>query len=149
MHTCYILQIIYEFHLFPSQQIFQFILFYSFYFFFDNRSQYIILYRNKNKPKKRLKKLIITIIGFAEISYFIIKFLSTILILKSTIINQSQLSIITTILAWVLYIIIANFMTGRQTLVNDNILIPFLNTQLLLVVLLESNQYAHQNFHFN
>ena len=93
----------------------------------------------KINQKKRLKKLIITIIGFAEISYFIIKFLSTILILKSTIINQSQLSIITTILAWVLYIIIANFMTGRQTLVNDNILIPFLNTQLLLVVLLESN----------
>src|ERR687897_940424 len=50
------------------------ILFIIFYFF-DNRSQYINSYRIKNKQKLKqdLKKLI-TVIGFAEISYLTMKF---------------------------------------------------------------------------
>ena len=58
------------------------ILFIIFYFF-DNRSQYINSYgiKNKQKLKQDLKKLI-TVIGFAEISYLSTKFFSTFIIFE-------------------------------------------------------------------
>jgi hypothetical protein len=79
MHTCYILQIIYEFHLFPLYQIFQFIIFYSFYFIFltidPNISFYIGI--KINKKLKKIKETYYYDNWFAEISYLITKFLST------------------------------------------------------------------------
>src|ERR671921_2638580 len=92
-----------------------FILFY----FFDNRSQYINSYgiKNKQKIKQNLKKLI-TVIGFAEISYITTKFFSTFIIFELFLENPSLISIITTLLAWMLYITIANIMAENQKLFN-------------------------------
>lgn len=92
------------------------ILFIIFYFF-DNRSQYINSYgiKNKQKLKQDLKKLI-TVIGFAEISYLTMKFFSTFIIFELFLENPSLISVITTLLAWILYITIANIMARNQKL---------------------------------
>ena len=92
------------------------ILFIIFYFF-DNRSQYVNSYgiKNKQKLKQDLKKLI-TVIGFAEISYLTTKFFSTFIIFELFLENPSLISVITTLLAWILYITIANIMARNQKL---------------------------------
>ena len=92
------------------------ILFIIFYFF-DNRSQYINSYgiKNKQKLKQDLKKLI-TVIGFSEISYLTMKFFSTFIIFELFLENPSLISVITTLLAWILYITIANIMARNQKL---------------------------------
>lgn len=94
---------------------FSFITFY----FIDNKSKYVNQdgSKNKQKIKQDLKKLL-TIIGLAEISYLITKFLSTFIIFESLSfsIDPSLISIITTILAWVFYIVIANIMARKQKL---------------------------------
>ncbi len=87
------------------------------FYFFDNRSQYINSYgiKNKQKLKQDLKKLI-TVIGFAEISYLTTKFFSTFIIFELFLENPSLISVITTLLAWILYITIANIMAKNQKL---------------------------------
>ncbi len=88
-------------------------------YFIDNKSKYVNQdgSKNKQKIKQDLKKLL-TIIGLAEISYLITKFLSTFIIFESFSfsIDPSLISIITTILAWVFYIVIANIMARKQKL---------------------------------
>ena len=85
----------------------------------DNRSKYVNPDGNKNnqKIKQDLKKLI-TIIGLAEISYLATKFLLTFIIFQSLSIDPSLISIITTVLAWIFYIIIANIMARKQKLLS-------------------------------
>lgn len=86
-------------------------------YFVDNKSSYINLDGSKNyqKIKQDLKRLI-TIIGLAEISYLVTKFLSTYVIFELISNDSSLISIITTMLAWIFYIIIANIMARRQKL---------------------------------
>jgi len=86
-------------------------------YFVDKRSKYVNPDGSKNnqKIKQDLKKLI-TIIGLAEISYLVTKFLSTYVIFESFSIDPSLISIITTVIAWILYIIIANIMARKQKL---------------------------------
>ena len=86
-------------------------------YFIDNRFKYINTDGTKNtqKFKQDLKKLI-TIIGLAEISYLATKFLSTYVIFESFSIDPSLISIITTVIAWIFYIIIANIMAKKQKL---------------------------------
>jgi hypothetical protein len=87
-------------------------------YFIDNRSKYVNPEdgnKNKQKIKQDLKKLI-TVIGFAEISYLATKFISTYVIFESFSIDPSLISIITTMLAWIFYIIIANIMARKQKL---------------------------------
>ena len=86
----------------------------------DNRSKYVNHEdgnMNSQKIKQDLKKLI-TIIGFAEISYLGTKFLSTFISFQSLSINPSLISIITTALAWIFYLIIANIMARKQKLLS-------------------------------
>ena len=61
---------------------------------------------------------IITVIGFAEISYLFAKFLSTYLIFEFVILDHFIISIITTLLAWTFYVIIANIMARKEKLFN-------------------------------
>ena len=86
-------------------------------YFVDNKSRYINSDGSKNyqKIKRDLKKLI-TIIGLAEISYLVTKFLLTYVIFELISIDPSLISIVTTMLAWIFYIIIANVMARRQKL---------------------------------
>ena len=85
----------------------------------DNKSKYVNPDGNKNnqKIKQDLKKLI-TIIGLAEISYLATKFLLTFIIFQSLSIDPSLISIITTVLAWIFYIVIANIMARKQKLLS-------------------------------
>ena len=85
----------------------------------DNRSKYVNPDGSKNnqKIKQDLKKLI-TIIGLAEISYIATKFLLTFIIFQSLSIDPSLISIITTVLAWIFYIIISNIMARKQKLLS-------------------------------
>jgi hypothetical protein len=84
-------------------------------YFIDNRFKYVKTDGTKNtqKIKQDLKKLI-TIIGLAEISYLSTKFLSTYVIFESFSIDPSLISIITTVIAWIFYITIANIMARKQ-----------------------------------
>ena len=86
-------------------------------YFIDNRFKYVNTDGTKNtqKIKQDLKKLI-TIIGLAEISYLATKFLSTYVIFGSFSIDPSLISIITTVIAWIFYITIANIMARKQKL---------------------------------
>ena len=86
-------------------------------YFLDNRIKYTNYdgSMNKRRIKQDLKKLL-TVIGFAEISYITTKFLSTFTIFELFVVNPSLVSISTTILAWILYIAIANIMAKNQKL---------------------------------
>lgn len=88
-----------------------------FLYFFDNRSEYINLNESKNRQriKQDLKKLI-TVIGFAEISYLTTKFFSTFIIFELFLENPALISAITTLLAWMFYITIANITAKKQQL---------------------------------
>jgi hypothetical protein len=86
-------------------------------YFLDNRIKYTNYdgSMNKQRIKQDLKKLLI-VIGFAEISYLTTKFLSTFTIFELFVVNPSLVSISTTILAWILYIAIANIVAKNQKL---------------------------------
>jgi hypothetical protein len=86
-------------------------------YFLDNRIKYTNYdgSMNKQRIKQDLKKLL-TVIGFAEISYLTTKFLSTFTIFELFVVNPSLVSISTTILAWILYIAIANIVAKNQKL---------------------------------
>jgi hypothetical protein len=86
-------------------------------YFLDNKIKYINsgAGMNKQKIKQDLKKLL-TVIGLAEISYITTKFLSTFIIFELILVNPSLISISTTILSWILYIVIANIMAKNQKL---------------------------------
>ncbi len=86
-------------------------------YFLDNRIKYTNYdgSMNKQRIKQDLKKLL-TVIGFAEISYITTKFLSTFTIFELFVVNPSLVSISTTILAWILYIAIANIVAKNQKL---------------------------------
>ena len=86
-------------------------------YFLDNRIKYTNYdgSMNKQRIKQDLKKLL-TVIGFAEISYITTKFLSTFTIFELFVLNPSLVSISTTMLAWILYIAIANIIAKNQKL---------------------------------
>ena len=86
-------------------------------YFIDNNSKYKNEDGSKNRRKIRedIVKLI-TVIGFAEISYLATKFLSTYLIFESIVIDPSLISVITTVIAWLFYATIANIMAKKKEL---------------------------------
>jgi len=88
-------------------------------YFIDNTSRSQNFDRRKNIQKLRYSLgKIITVIGFAEISYLFAKFLSTYLIFEFVILDAFIISIITTLFAWIFYVIIANIMARRKKLFN-------------------------------
>ena len=88
-------------------------------YFIDNTSRSQNFDRRKNIQKLRYSLgKIITVIGFAEISYLFAKFLSTYLIFEFVILDAFIISIITTLFAWIFYVIIANIMARNEKLFN-------------------------------
>ena len=71
-----------------------------------------------NKKLNKIWKKLITVIGFAEISYLTMKFFST-FIIEIFLKNPSLISVITTLLAWIVYITIANIMAKSQKLFSQ------------------------------
>ena len=89
-------------------------------FFVDNRKRHVDAggKRNKQKIKEDGKKLI-TALGVSEFGYFTTKFLSTYIMFAYTLLRGSQISIITTILAWLNYLTSSNILIKKQHFFND------------------------------
>lgn len=84
-------------------------------FFVDNRKRYVNSdgSRNKQRIVEDGRKLV-TALGLAEAGYLITKFLSTYVIFTAIFIEASLVSILTTLLAWIIYITCANLMMKKQ-----------------------------------
>lgn len=86
-----------------------------FLFFVDNRKRYFDTGGKVNKQKiKEDGKKLITALGISEFGYLTTKFLSTYMMFSYTLLGSSQISIITTTLAWLTYLTSANILIKRQ-----------------------------------
>ena len=84
-------------------------------------SLFIMLFYLDNKSKKNIKKdslKLITTLGVSEIGYLITKFTFTYLSFISNTWPSFEISIITTLLGWLVYIITSNIMIKRTNLFN-------------------------------
>jgi hypothetical protein len=83
-------------------------------FFIDYRKKYFNAVNSevKQKFKKDILKLLTTL-GLSEIGYLSAKFLSIYYIFATLNIDSSQISILSTIIAWIVYIIIANLLIKK------------------------------------
>ena len=89
-------------------------------FFVDNRKRYVGAGGKMNKQKiKEDGKKLITALGISEFGYLATKFLSTYIMFAYTPLGGSQISIITTILAWVTYLTSANILIKKQHFFNN------------------------------
>ncbi len=87
-------------------------------FYIDNRKKYIDTVtgkRDSNRFKQDAKK-IVTALGVSEVVYMIGKFTSIYLLLQSNVAPPYQVAMLTTLLAWVFYIVTANLMIKAQKL---------------------------------
>src|SRR5918999_2010046 len=87
-------------------------------FYIDNRKKYIDTVtgmRDSNRFKQDAKK-IVTALGVSEVIYMIGKFTSIYLLLQSNIAPPYQIAMLTTLLAWVFYIVTVNLMVKAQKL---------------------------------
>ena len=90
-------------------------------FLIDNRNKYIDAATAKNDSarfKSDIKK-IVTALGISEVIYTIVKFTSIYVLLQSNVASPYQIAVLTTLLAWVFYIITANVMIRWQKLFNN------------------------------
>ena len=81
----------------------------------------VLLYRDNIIKKERLRQdsmKFLTTLGLSEISYLITKFTTIYVFFQFIQIESAQISIITTLLAWVLYIITSNIMVKRTKILS-------------------------------
>lgn len=81
----------------------------------------VLLYRDNIIKKERLRQdsmKFLTTLGLSEISYLITKFTTIYMFFQFIQIESAQISIITTLLAWVLYIITSNIMVKRTKILS-------------------------------
>jgi hypothetical protein len=87
-------------------------------FYIDNRKKYIDIVTGK-RDSSRFKhdaKRIVTALGVSELVYIITKFISIYLLLQTMAASPYQVAMLTTLMAWVFYIITANLMVRVQKL---------------------------------
>jgi hypothetical protein len=87
-------------------------------FYIDNRKKYIDVVTGK-RDSSRLKhdaRKIVTALGVSELVYIITKFISIYLLLQTMAASPYQVAMLTTLMAWVFYIITANLMVRAQKL---------------------------------
>ncbi|MDQ4102129.1 MAG: hypothetical protein M3115_08100 [Thermoproteota archaeon] len=87
-------------------------------FYIDNRKKYIDVITGKRDSIRFRKdaKKIVTALGVSEVVYIIAKFTSIYLLLQANIAPPYQIAMLTTLLAWVFYIVTANLMIRAQKL---------------------------------
>jgi hypothetical protein len=87
-------------------------------FLIDNKSKYIDSTTGKKDSTRFRKdvKKIITALGVSELVYMVVKFTSIYILLQSNIAPPYQIAMISTLLAWIVYIITANAMVRWQKL---------------------------------
>ena len=87
-------------------------------FLVDNRNNYVDAATGK-KDSVRFRsdiKKIVTALGVSEVVYIIVKFTSIYVLLQVSIAPPYQVAMLTTLLAWIFYIITANVMIRWQKL---------------------------------
>ncbi len=87
-------------------------------FLVDNRNKYVDTATGK-KDSVRFRsdiKKIVTALGVSEVVYIIVKFTSIYMLLQVSIAPPYQVAMLTTLLAWIFYIIAANVMIRWQKL---------------------------------
>lgn len=85
---------------------------------YDNRKKYFDIDTGK-RDSTRLKqdaRKILTALGVSEVVYVISKFVSIYLLLQTSAAPPYQVAMLTTLVAWVFYIITANLMIRAQKL---------------------------------
>ena len=87
-------------------------------FYTDNRKKYIYIVSGKRDSTrlKRDARKIVTALGVSEVVYMISKFVSIYLLLQANAAPPYQVAMLTTLMAWVFYIITANLMVRAQKL---------------------------------
>jgi len=87
-------------------------------FYVDNRKKYIDATTGKRDSSRFRQdaKKIVTALGVSEVVYIIAKFTSIYLLLQANIAPPYQIAMLTTLLAWVFYIVTANLMIRAQKL---------------------------------
>ena len=88
-------------------------------FYIDNRRKKYIDVVTGKRDSSRLKhdaRKIVTALGVSELVYIITKFISIYLLLQTMAASPYQVAMLTTLVAWVFYIITANLMVRAQKL---------------------------------
>lgn len=83
-------------------------------FYFGNKDRYER--EDGTKASQKLKHdsfKLVTTLGLSEISYLSTKFVSTYIFFTYAIVSSYQISVTTTALAWIIYLMIANFMIKK------------------------------------
>ena len=81
----------------------------------------VLLYKDNIIKKERLRQdsvKFLTTLGIAEIIYLVTKFTTTYLFFQFIQLDSSQISIATTIIGWVLYIIASNILAKRTKIID-------------------------------
>jgi uncharacterized BrkB/YihY/UPF0761 family membrane protein len=92
-------------------------------FLIDNRNKYRNTAAKTKENSARLKsdiKKLITALGVSEAVYIFVKFTSIYIVLQSHTTYPYQAAILTTLLAWIFYIITANAMVKYQKMFKHN-----------------------------
>ncbi len=90
-------------------------------FIIFNSTFLVLLYKDNIIKKERLRQDLakfLTTLGLAEIVYLVTKFTTTYLSFQFIHLNSSQISIATTIIGWVLYIIASNILAKRTKIID-------------------------------
>ncbi len=116
-------------------------------YFLDNRHKHVNAdgSRSKHKIKDDAKKLI-TALGISELRYLSTKFFSTYIVFALINLNPFQISITTTVLSWVVYIITANLVVKRQHFFEQHVLFCHFMAGLNSVGVLAPDASLHLDF---
>ena len=83
-------------------------------FYLENKQRYLKSDGTRDKQQLRQDSIkLVTTLGLSEIVYLFTKFVSTYLFFEFTQINSSMISIITTVIGWILYATTANIMIKK------------------------------------
>lgn len=83
-------------------------------FYFGNKDRYVREDRTKDGQSLKQDSIkLVTTLGLSEIAYLSTKFVSTYIFFTYEIAISSQISIITTALAWIMYLVVANLMIKK------------------------------------
>ena len=81
----------------------------------------VLLYKDNIIRKERLRQdsvKFLTTLGLSEITYLVTKFTTTYLFFQFIELDSAQISITTTIIGWVLYIIASNILAKRTKIID-------------------------------
>jgi hypothetical protein len=81
----------------------------------------VLLYKDNIIKKERLRQdsmKFLTTLGLSEITYLVTKFIGTYLFFHFIRLDSAQISIATTMLAWVLYVVTSNLLANRTKILS-------------------------------